>query len=953
MPNRPVALTVPVARNGHLMSAVSLQTAGVANYAVKRDWRRDLDQDIRREGEDYFQPNANIAIGNQPFPGVFEGMTISRVGTVATVTLPANMSVNPVHGGQTWLIEGADQAAYNGSKIIISHTARTFSFAVGGSPATPATGSITLRDPGPMNLVHMARRPNGKIALIVGSPTTLYRFFALDNGDYYEGNGTPAAYFEEPPLPNTPYFNDDPGEWIVIGHGFSINGTRWEAVSINGWSVFNNGVDLLMTYRVEDMFVVPIYELREQGIAAVGTIAATKGVLVAGDILEIFDTQMDNLMGFEGRTKSGSIMASQTGNTVTASEAFFTASMVGKTIVYNDDDSTQRNITGFTHSKVVTVDGAATTLPVNTFTIRTRASQVGSLFSGTTMVNSSMTAGSSVVTATGAIFNIGMVTKTIRFANGFERTISGFTSPTQVTLSGTAPTNSFSGIPFWIITDPTDYIVNSTSDLFTTDMVGRRIVWDTGEVRKIVAVASPTQVKVDQDGPIASGLVGLENLNSYAAYTKNQFIDRVQYRFIWGTPDEPRRWASVIPGSIEAGSRSLRLQFPVKSFSFGQEIIVLGAGVDGGNLSARIIFVAGLGSTLLLDTPAVTTVELGGVQALDAVGSIVGSEDLQGDSSGIIKMLDLKEDYLVIYKDTTTFLARFTGFPSAPWDFKDLQTPSAKSLHYRYTLVQVNGEYHLYAGRSAFYRFDLTNRRPVELELTEACQNIFYEQVHLGNTQRIFAADNGITKEVLFAFPSSTEDKALVFDYKNGRFATTSLGLTAGATVKRPETGLSIGETEDWFVMGNAAGVVTLYGKTDAAQGLWSNAKEIFYRRNLYPYSDAKIGYSSLMRGGASHFGDEYNEKDVLMFVLYLASQSPNAEVLFELFGFRNVAEPAILLASLPIVSVETENMIPMISRAHYFQEQLIVSGFDNPVRVVGKTWQVAGIQSRSTVRLQ
>ena len=83
------------------------------------------------------------------------------------------------------------------------------------------------------------------------------------------------------------YVDENPGYWIVIGSGYSTAGKRWETVSINGYMVFNNGVDLLCTYRVEEMSVVPIYELREQGVAAVGTISEINGILMCGDITEI------------------------------------------------------------------------------------------------------------------------------------------------------------------------------------------------------------------------------------------------------------------------------------------------------------------------------------------------------------------------------------------------------------------------------------------------------------------------------------------------------------------------------------------------------------------------------------------------------------------------------------------------------------------------------------------
>jgi hypothetical protein len=68
-----------------------------------------------------------------------QSVTITRAGTAATVTL-AN------HGysvGALVTIAGATQTAYNGSKTITAANTNEFVYEVLGSPATPATGTIT------------------------------------------------------------------------------------------------------------------------------------------------------------------------------------------------------------------------------------------------------------------------------------------------------------------------------------------------------------------------------------------------------------------------------------------------------------------------------------------------------------------------------------------------------------------------------------------------------------------------------------------------------------------------------------------------------------------------------------------------------------------------------------------------------------------------------------------
>jgi hypothetical protein len=109
-------------------------------------------------------------------------------------------------------------------------------------------------------------RPNTDHAIIVATATTIYRFDA------------------------------GPNNWKKIGSGYDPDALPWEAADVNGYLVFNNGSDLPFTYREEDAFVSPIHELREKGVARVGTIANFLGFLVCGDISEIAAEKYDDFV---------------------------------------------------------------------------------------------------------------------------------------------------------------------------------------------------------------------------------------------------------------------------------------------------------------------------------------------------------------------------------------------------------------------------------------------------------------------------------------------------------------------------------------------------------------------------------------------------------------------------------------------------------------------------------
>lgn len=878
------AITAKVTQGGNLITRGSSSEVGIANYTLKRDWRRDLDRERRREGHDHFWGNQAKALGRQPFPNY------------------------------------------------------------------PDFGE-------PIVLVHLARQINGKNAIIVGTETKLWRFFSMDDWRYVLGDEN-GIYVEGDE--NGPYFQEEPGDWILIGSGYKTweeGAHRWEAVEVNGETFFNNGADLIQRYNLKWMEVQPCYELREQGIARVGTIASYSDILMLADITEIKE---DAIPGNFALADSGT----------------------------------------------------------------TTAVQLGSDYSGLTVA--SQGAGSFTVTCSGGsfVFDAGMVGLTLRYSNGFRVVITAFVNPTEVTVD-TAPVNAISGRPFWIVDAAADYIVTSSAPIFAADMVGRRMLWDTGEVRRIVQFIDASTVEVDKDYSIAAGEFGLENLTAYGYYEGGN-IERRQGRTMWSILREGHRFGASVPCQIDQESNILTLDYPVQSFSRGDEIsivdrnfeaarvsrdgtivtvmtredhgyaegnsvkisgceqpeyngifkifdvedrafkfsitgeplspatsatgiILIGAGI----MTAKIIAVRQLGKVFVLDTFATEPFNNAEVVRSDVSGSILGYEDLQDDGAGILRMLEL-QGALVFYKDTGIVLASFTGVADSPFSFQERKIPTDTTLHFRWTLVSVQGQWHLFAGRNGFYRFDLTNQNPQELQVFDWISNVFFDVADIANTNEIFSADNAITKEILIVFNQDgddyTVDRLIAYDYKKGTTSTSSMLISAGGTVKRPESGISPGETEDWFIMGGRSGEVLIYGKVDRTNPQWS-AKEIFYRRHGED-TETKDGYASVLRSGLSDFGDAFNEKDVASYVPLLASQSTTAVELFvELFGAVNASATVNLLTSKLLDNPQEQNLVAVFYRSNYFQVQLTISGMDNPAELNGAVWQVDGVKSASVTR--
>lgn len=242
-------VTLQPSSGGDLITRVSPENVGGSNYVVKRDWRRVMDGEVRREGHLAFAPNPN-----------------------ADVTLQS-----------------------------------------------------TAPDGDSINLVHFSRKPNGQTALIIGTHTSLFRYYSFDDGHVF----TIDVFTSD-------VFIDYSGQWLVIGDNFSESGNRWEAKDVAGKTVFSNGVDLPVIYDLGWLEVQPLYEFREQGFAFAGTIEEFNGMLVLGDVGEITEAALPTIM--EGRAVSS---VSQVGTALTATFATFLPGDVGQTITWGTGQQTE------------------------------------------------------------------------------------------------------------------------------------------------------------------------------------------------------------------------------------------------------------------------------------------------------------------------------------------------------------------------------------------------------------------------------------------------------------------------------------------------------------------------------------------------------------------------------------------------------------------------------------
>jgi hypothetical protein len=122
--------------------------------------------------------------------GYIESTTIDGTVTVTSitrVTTTATVTTDYPHGYQTndiVLVSGATQTQYNGAQTITVTGPTTFTFAVAGSPATPATGTILL------DLTNGTNAPYTQIVTWVSAPTAVNKTLRTRLGNLRGVTGT-------------------------------------------------------------------------------------------------------------------------------------------------------------------------------------------------------------------------------------------------------------------------------------------------------------------------------------------------------------------------------------------------------------------------------------------------------------------------------------------------------------------------------------------------------------------------------------------------------------------------------------------------------------------------------------------------------------------------------------------------------------------------------------------
>jgi len=250
----------------------------------------------------------------------------------------------------------------------------------------------------------------------------------------------------------------------------------------------------------------------------------------------------------------------------------------------------------------------------------------------------------------------------------------------------------------------------------------------------------------------------------------------------------------------------------------------------------------------------------------------------------------------------------------------------------------------------------------------------------------------------------------IAYDYINNTLSQIDASFTACSMVRKPKW-TRIGPDQMWFVMAThqTADKDNLYVGTQWRDDAKYGGVLVRYGYGPPEYGETEpyriynrlgYGYSSKIKSGLINFGDSFSDKEVRSYVLELSSKygvtpirvrlssssAPQGTENIETMSIDNGAEVDYVVLN----EVRDENMIPLYMRNSYFRDEITVRpdyytgqmyvsmGYakmgqkkiddfnysesyyvwqekaeiaDNPVKIVGRTFEVSGVHTRSTTQ--
>ena len=356
------------------------------------------------------------------------------------------------------------------------------------------------------------------------------------------------------------------------------------------------------------------------------------------------------------------------------------------------------------------------------------------------------------------------------------------------------------------------------------------------------------------------------------------------------------------------------------------------------------------------------SVSLAGATILDiSLGS--GYQDWQEDGTSIIKMETIGE-HLACYRENGYFTMSQTDLVDNPFTFKTRYV-GRNVPTFRHCILKIGGKRHVYAGNSGIHEVSLSQPQPVPSVLLAGATE-FWRDISEEESEYVFTSNNVLTSEYFIHLPdgykSGSNIHTIAYDYKQGSISQIDASFTAAYSIRQPSSALNPAPNDlaDFIYVlalpsGNGKHTLVKYG-IDAPVG--GDAPVYTYSRTD---GDGVVTYpESRIRFGLIAFGDTFNEKDMRSYILH--GSDVEAEVQVEvytayttaatsgekyLFGEENDPSTAWVLSDL-----KDENAIPLYLRAPLFQDVIKVTGDQGNIKIMGRTFEVAGIYDRAAMQM-
>lgn len=316
----------------------------------------------------------------------------------------------------------------------------------------------------------------------------------------------------------------------------------------------------------------------------------------------------------------------------------------------------------------------------------------------------------------------------------------------------------------------------------------------------------------------------------------------------------------------------------------------------------------------------------------DAFSNTVGgsSVEILGDGSRILKMEKLM-DVLIIYRQTGYWMAQLTQSVEDPFSFTERYTGNRAAL-FRHSVANIVDKYHIFVGLQGVFKVDLTEAEPSWVNAFQVGPQ-FWRDLSLYDQETVFAYDNALTGEIWMCLPRELGDQAtLAYDYRTNTLSHIDQHFTAGLTIRRPQNPFT--ERSDDMVIISYDGIVYTYGFG------YGDIPSVFNR----------VGeeYTSVISSTLMNFKDRFNEKDIRSYVLLLDQTNPAIGTRMELYTQGSLLDEKVLVVDHSIDDLDDETMVPVWSRALFYKDKITVTGKDNPLRMASRIFEVSDVKSRS-----